>query len=356
MAIKGNCSVVVAESIEDKPVTLEVKNERIESVLDALARRAGVQVNRTGNLYYIGQLRPEDKAFLVRRVRRLPPDEVRAAISVFISSGGGQSAIGGVQVYPGGLVVVGDRVEVLRRVDSMLDEIEAVPGVAWVCQLHLVDLSRRMAKDLGADVTPAAEIALAYAQGSAAGAAASAWNLTASLDAVLRAAASDGGASIVAEPSLLLLDGQPGTWERGDRIPVPRARRTDNAGGTETVVDYDYVSAGLLVRATLRESAADVAILDVAVERSQLTGFRGDAPATATDRFQSQCQVESGGVYLLGALTAQERRRNTEGPGLRVGHSAESEDRVIQVWARVHRVGPSAGTVKLESAVLRIPR
>jgi len=359
LAVKGKCSIVCAENLDEKKVTLDVQSETVEAIIDAMARRCGVQVNRTGNLFFVGQLRPEDKAVLVRRVRRLPPEEVRRAISIFTSGGGANAAAGAVEVYPGGLVVVGDRVEVLRRVDAMLDEVEAVPGVAWVCQLHLVDLSRSLAHDLGVDVTPAVEISLAFAQGSAGivDAAQKGWALRGALDAVIRAAQSNGGASVVADPLLLMVDGQPGQWQRGDRIPVPRARRTENAGGTETVTDYDYVNAGLLVTTKLREAGQDVGVLDIEIQRSTLTGFRGEAPQTSTDNFKTQCQVESGGVYLLGSLSSEARSSRADGPGVSIGHKADQEDRIVQVWARVYRVaGGLDGGRPLSRPLLVIPK
>ena len=153
-------SIVAEAGLDQSPVTLDVIDVPVDEVLGVIARRLGVQVTRTGSIYFLGSLRPEDKGVLVRRVRRLSANELSDSVSVLLSQNGS------VRAHEDGLVIVGDRVEVLARVVELLDRIERADTSSWVVQLHLVQLSDRALADWGLDVEPAADIGLAFASAS----------------------------------------------------------------------------------------------------------------------------------------------------------------------------------------------
>ena len=122
--------------LDGRTVTLEVQGETVASILGVVARRMGVDVTQQGTLYYLGQLRAEDRGLLVRRVRRLTSDEVSQAIENLMSE------VGRVLTVADGLVVVGDRVEVLQRIEALIEQIDRTEVVTWVVQLYVAELTR----------------------------------------------------------------------------------------------------------------------------------------------------------------------------------------------------------------------
>lgn len=226
-------SIVVEDSLDDRTITLDVVDQAVDDVLAGVARRLGVQVTRTGDLYFLGELRPEDKGVLVRRVPRLSVDAIREAIGTLSSENGR------VVVDSDGLVVVGDRVEVLRRVEEMIDELERAESRVWVVQLYVVGLTRRAIDDLGIDFAPAADVAVTFATANDPMAV---LNLNAALSALFDYEQSGGEISTLASPTFVVRDGTEGHTFVGETIPVPR--RSVGQSGDVTTVDFEQVEAG----------------------------------------------------------------------------------------------------------------
>lgn len=320
-------SVICANDLETQKISLEVIDQPADIVLSYVARRMAADLSRTGSLYYLGDLRPEDVGIFVYRSRRLDSEDISAAVRVV------QSDVGQIQAFPDGLVVVADRVQVLGRVADMLAAIEATDSVTWAVQIHIVSLSRAAMRDLGIDSVPALDVGLGYAAGSAGAVA----QLNAGLEMVLHATREDGNGEVIADPFFLLLDGTPGTLSRGKRFPV--ALRSTSDQGTTTTREYQFVDVGLDVEATVRELSATQARLRLRVELSQVESVNADGvPVSSSERIQSEADVISGGCYLLSSLERTEQR-TTSMKGLGIGRTTSQDDGVMQVWARVFRVG-----------------
>ena len=334
---RAGVSVVADSKLDQTPVTLDVINEQISDVLGMVARRMGVQVTRTGNLYYLGTLRPEDRGVLVRRCRRLTSADLSAAVAVLLSENGRAHA------YDDGLLVVGDRVEVLQRVHELLDRIESSASVCWCIQLYLVSLGNSDLTDLGLDVEPTLNVAYTFATASnslgAASAASSAVKgatLNGGLSAILKAAKQRKGVAIQAEPLFTLIDGGEAEFIRGDKVPVPKSITTQN-GFVETA-GFDYVQTGLDVHVGIRELSDDAARFKTSVKISEVTGQVSTAPITSDQSFDAESVIHSGGVYLLGSLKRSEVQ-HTQSSSLKWGDTKQVDNAVLQVWCRAYRVG-----------------
>ena len=131
--------------LDDKPVTIDVVDMEIGEILSAVARRCGADIIIQDDLYYIGNLQAEDRGFLVRKVRRLNSEDIEKVLSSRISEHGRVFASGD------GLIVVGDRVRVLQRINSMLDDVERQPANTWIVQMYLIAVSGKGSRDLGFD-------------------------------------------------------------------------------------------------------------------------------------------------------------------------------------------------------------
>lgn len=319
----------MGEELDSKLLTLEIRDQPIDEVLNLVARRYDVSLRQEGKLLFVGALKPSDKAVMVRRVRRGKADQLAQLLTVYQSENGrGYS-------FEDGLLVVGDTVDVLRRLAEMLDQFEAIETPVWIVQLHLVSFTSAAAHDLGVDLEPAARVGLALATGSAAAAVSTGLSVNATLDAVLQIANQRDDVKVTAAPMFLLLDGTKSDFTQGDRVPIPR--RTVSNEGTVTTSGYDYVQTGVFCEVALRESNPTAARLDVKVSLSDIKRFVGEAPVTGEERFNTAAVVNAGGVYLLGTLV-KDRRGAQKKLGWQSGEYMRDDTQVVQVWCQTYRI------------------
>jgi type II secretory pathway component GspD/PulD (secretin) len=334
-------SIVVQAGLDQQTVAVDLIEQTLEQTLHVVARRLGVEVTKQGTLFYIGSLRREDRGLLVRRVRRLNADELRSCVQVL------QSEQGAVASFSDGLLVIGDRVEVLTRIDELLTQVEQADSATWVLQLYLVSLEKSALRDLGFDARPSLEVASTFAAASASSPTpAGLLALNGGLNSVLRAAANNSDATLIAEPLFYLSDGADSEFSRGENVPV--ARKAVTGQGVIETTSYQNIKTGLVCKVALRELRADAARLTLDVSLSDIVGFVEQAPRTREDRYTTQAEIQSGGVYLLGSLVRQSDQ-NANGGGLRSALKQERNDTVMQVWGRAYRVGAAASSVEVKN-------
>jgi len=345
VATETGVSLVADEQLDSRTVTLEASDVTLAELLGTVARRLGVQIGRVGSTWYLGQLRGEDRGVLVRRVRRLSQEGVKSAVDVMLSDAGKLST------FPDGLLVCGDRVEVLERIRDLLDRVEASGAESWAVQLYLISLSESKATELGINSQPLIELSYALASksnglGLSATTPEDIKKLSSALTSVLKASASSQDIRIVAQPLFLLLDGESSKFSSGISIPIPKRSVSDQ--GTVTTQGYEFVNSGLDCDASIREVSAQLVRFKVAVELGQLQGFVEQAPIRSKDRFETVAVLSSGGVYLLGSLTRDEQARNISGPLALLPTNKKSDEKhvQVQVWAKVFRVAGAISNSK----------
>jgi len=310
-------------------VSLEVKEVPFEAVLGGVARRLGQRLTQIGNVWYIGQISPEDRATLVRRVRRLDLAGLKSVLDLF------RSEFGRSETFSDGLVVASDRVEILDRISTCLDRIEATESVSWVAQLYLVSMTSRFKQDLGIDLTNSVKFS---------------WNVNSStgqnstavagtLDALLVAAWDSPEAQILAQPLLLVRDGSTASLISGESVPVPR--KTVSPEGNVQTVGFDNVQTGYNISVNLRDQSQTSALGKFKIEWSQITGYLELAPIVRRQVLETDVSLESGGVYLLGSLLDSQKSSNQRGKILPSIFSVDSSQAEIQIFCKVYRIGGS---------------
>lgn len=333
--MEAGVSIVSDSAIDAQPITVQLTDQPVGDVLSVAARRVGAELTRRGNVYYLGTLRQSDVGVLVRRSPRVPPEQLRQAIDVL------KSSIGRVMTYEGGLVVVGDQVEQLRTIAAMLDELERLPSVTWVVQLHVVEMSEQDARDLGLDVTPALDLAVTFGAASAnlAGAAAlttaKAATLEGGLTAILRAAASSETMSVVADPLFVVADGSEATYKRGVNYTLPR--RVVTQGGAVETSGYDTITAGFGATVNVREVGPERLRLKLQFTADELERFINERPVVRGETLNAEADLSSGGLYLLGSMR-RERKQSKAETWLRWGRTREVETSLLQIYGRAYRI------------------
>lgn len=343
VATETGVSLVADEQLDSRTVTLEVCDVTLAELLGTVSRRLGVQIGRVGSTWYLGQLRGEDRGVLVRKVRRLSQDGVKAAVDVMLSDAGRLST------FPDGLLVCGDRVEVLERIKDLLDRVEACGAESWVVQLYLISISESKKQELGLDLKPLVELSYALATksngfGFSNPSPEDLNKVTNALTSVLKASNTTQDVKIVAQPLFLLLDGETSKFASGVSIPLPKKVVSDQ--GTVTTQGYEYVNTGLDCQTSIREMSSQLIRITVSVDLGQLQGFVGEAPIQSKEHFETVAVLASGGVYLLGALNQNEQTKSLKGmiSALPTTKTNDEKKAQVQVWAKVFRV---AGPISL---------
>lgn len=332
---EANISVIAAKELDQEPISLEVKDVAIDQVLGAVARRLGQRLTRIGKIYYIGQISPEDRGVLVKRVRRLDAAGLKAVLDLF------RSEFGHSETFSDGLVVVADRVEVLERVEGALSQIEQIESVTWVVQLYLVAMTDKFKSDLGIDLSNTVKFSwqVNTANGSSKAA------VSGTLDALLVAAFNSPKARIVAEPLMLIRDGSTASLISGDNIPVPK--KTVSAEGTVQTIGFENIQTGLTVKVGLRDETKQKSQAKFYIELSSITGYVEYSPIIKKQTIDTEVSVISGGVYLIGSLVDSQESVNLHGSVLPSIYSQEKDSSSVQVFAKVYRIGGDLQTKAL---------
>jgi len=336
LADQAGVSVVADAKLDGATVSLDVSGAPVSAVLAAVSRRLGVEASQVGGVWYIGELRPEDRGVLVRKVRRLGKEELAAAL-LTLQSEHGRSA-----TFEDGLVVVGDTLAVLQRVNALLDQVDSAPSWSWVVQLHVIAVDAGRSHELGFDITPAADLAVKLAAMSGSGGAAlaagasSGATVHASLSAMLQAAREDRGLRMEAEPMVLCIDGVKATVSKGVRVPI--TQRSISPEGTSTVSSITFQQTGLVASVLIRDLGESRGRLDLHFELSDILSSSSEGlPTTSVEGLDTTATIASGGYYLLGMLNRSDRSEVLSGP-LKSKLAGAKSASSIQIWATVFRI------------------
>lgn len=324
VADDAGISIVCDQALDGKVVNVNVFETDVRDVLSAVARRYGADVTEQGNVYYIGALKPQDRAILVRKVKRLSQNEITQMVGTLTSE------VGKVAATSDGLTVVGDRVRVLQNINSMLDQVERAQTNTWVLQMYLISGSTSSSRDFGFETTATFDVAAAMANSSSKVDALGAFN------AVLRSARSKSRYEIMAEPMMLLTDGGSSVIQDGETIPIPK--RTVSESGTINTTGYEYVKTGIVVNTSLREMSPNTATCNVGIDITQVTSYVDSAPVTSGQTFKTTAVLEYGGTYLIGSLSRSSRTRDKTGAFVHTFSGDKDNAGNIEVWVRCYRI------------------
>ena len=324
IADTAGISIVCDQSLDAQVVSVNVTETDVEDVLSAVARRAGVDITEQGGLFYLGALKPQDRAILVRKVKRLTADEIRDMVQTLASE------VGRVSASADGLVVVGDRVRVLQNIHSMFSQVERAETNTWVLQMYLISGSNTSARELGLDTSATLDIAATLANSRSKVDALGAFN------AVLKSARSNSRYEIIAEPMMLITDGGSSSIQDGETIPIPR--RTVSDAGTVNTTGYDYVETGVVVNTGLREMSSTAATCQIEVRMTQVTSYVDSAPITSGQTFKTTAVLESGGTYLVGSLSRQSQNNDRSGAFVNTFKATKDSAANVEIWLRCYRI------------------
>lgn len=328
MTLRAPCSIVLEKRLDSIPVTVHATDVPVSLLIDSVARRMGVGMRRNGSLYFLGELKPEDRAVLVKRSPRLSSVDLQRVVQSILSIDGKAVCM------EDGLAIVSDRVEVLERVNEAIDQIGQAEIAAWMVQLYLVSLNDGQLKEFGLDMTPGLDVAASVTMASMAGGSASI-DLGAKLDSILRATSRTRSGSVLADPLLYLSDGQQASYRKGLTVSVPIRAVSDQ--GTVTTTGFQDFEVGLNVTASMRDLGNETGMLTVKLTSSAVTDDTREVPTRSGETYQSVAPVSSDGVYLLGYVRRQSIAQEASS-WFRPGFKDDVTCETLMIWGRVQRI------------------
>jgi type II secretory pathway component HofQ len=312
----------VRESLDARIVN--IKDTEVMDVLSVVARRYGVDITQQGGVYYIGSLQAQDRAILVRKVKRLSAKEITDMVGTL------SSEVGRVSASSDGLTVVGDRVRILQNINSMFNQVESAQTNTWVLQMYLISGSTSASREIGLDTTATFDLAASFAASK------SKIDTLGAFNTVLKAARGDSRYEIIAEPMMLLTDGGNSSIQDGETIPIPHRPVSD--AGTVTTTGYEYVKTGIVINTGLREMSSRTAACNISIDLTQVTSYVDSAPVTSGQNFKTTAVLESGGTYLVGSLSRNSARREKKGAFFDTLSAKDDSEGSIEVWLRCYRI------------------
>lgn len=312
-------SVVCSVSIDDRPVTVDIVHQGVDGILSVVARRLGVQVTRAANVYYLGSLGPEDRGVLVRRVSRLRGPELTESVKTLLSENGRAVA------FDDGLVVVGDKVEILQRVNELFEGIENAPADSWFVQTYLLSFHTEKMMEYGIDVSIDAVADIAIFGGGD--------TRDGFFSLAIKAAQSDSLVSILTSPFFVIADGGSASYVSGQNVPIPR--RTVSDAGTVSTTGFDFQQTGLQFGLSLRQAQQGKAHIEFAFESSTIVDYIDVAPVTLTEKFTSSFSIIAGDPYLVGSVNTVQESNRVKGWG---SQKRAEEGDILQVWVRAYKI------------------
>lgn len=320
---KFSVGMVYSETLADKLVTAEFKDTDLQSVLNVISRQVSVDVVRVGNTFFVGQLRPEDRGVLVRRVYGYDEAQLSKLLDT-VKSLNGKSA-----VLENQILICADHESVLRRLAEVLDFVGEVDRGSWILQFYFVMLRKDALLDAGFDVKSSGTISYNVSENSV-----DFKNF--SIDGFLNAGMSSAYADLYASPMLIIKDGQRGTWRDGERVPIPR--KTVSPEGTVSVVGYDYTDTGLNVLCSISETRRG-GLLSLEISISEIKSFVQEAPLTSQSVLTMSADMAPDKVYLLGEM---QRYKTYDSQKNTLAFGRDEGKTVMQVWAKLYKISGNA--------------
>ena len=288
----------------------------LPAVLDVLARRMRTNVSNVGGVYYLGDIRREDRAFCVVRI---PPVETSAILEAIKAS----SSTDGTVSLVGSCLWICDNLESLRKVISAIELLRERNERSYIAEIYFIRVNEDNFVRLSADLQ-IRQIDIFS----------SAFNVSELFSMFVDAEGGTGWARVSQRPVLYLSEGRKVTFTDGRDITREEKVITDR--GTVETAGYKTFSDGTrltmcLNRVSDRSYAVDIDLSVSTFDKSD----KSLIPALEKSSIDAKgLLVEDSKVYYIGSL-----RRDYRGDkgGLFSYNFTKTHD-MITIWLRVREL------------------
>jgi hypothetical protein len=311
-----NAPIVWSQSLDVTTASGTFNGIPLPAVLDVLARRSGANVAEVGGVFYLGEIRREDRAFTVLRIPPVEKSQIFDAIKQSTSIEGAVSIVGS-------CVWICDNIESLRKVVSAVETIRERSERSYVAEVYFIRVNEDHFVRLSADL-----------QFNQIDVFSSAFNVEELFSMFVDGDAASGWAEISQRPVLYLSEGRKVSFSDGKEIT--RERKTLTETGAVETTGYQKFSDGLNLSMLLNRVSDKSYMVDMDLSVS-IFDKADTATIPATDRSELKADgllVQDSQVYYVGSLRRDNR---TQKGGFFSFNSQKSHD-MITIWLRVREL------------------
>jgi hypothetical protein len=291
----------------------------LPAVLDVLARRSGANVAEVGGVFYLGEIRREDRAFTVLRIPPVKKEDFLAAVKQTCS-------VEGVVSVVGSSVWICDNIESLRKLVSAVETIRERNERSYVAEMYFIRVNEEHFVRLSEEL-----------QFNSIDVFSSAFNIEQLFSMFVDGEGSIGFSEISQRPVLYLSEGRKVTFSDGKEITRERKTLTEN-GAVETT-GYAKFTDGLQLTMLLNRVSDKSYAVDIDLSVSIFDkNDKSSIPATDKSELKSEgLLIQDSQVYYIGSLRRDNRNNKA---GIFSFDGSKSFD-MITIWLRVRELHSS---------------
>ena len=308
--------IVWSSTLDGQQVSGGFNGVALASVLDVLARRCGSSVAEVGGVYYLGEIRREDRAFSVVRVPPVDREEFLSAVKLSCSVEGAVSLVGS-------NVWICDNIESLRKVLSAVETIRDRSDKSYVAEIYFIRVNDEHFVRLSAE--------LQFRQIDIFS---SAFNVEELFSMFVNGGGELVKSKIIQRPVVYLSEGRTFTFSDGKELV--RERKTLTETGAVETTGYMTFSDGLVLTMKLHRVSEGSYAVDIDLSISVFDkSDKSTIPAQDKSSLKTQgVRVRDSQVYYIGSL---ERDVRQDRGGIFSFDFNKSRD-MITVWLRVREL------------------
>jgi type II secretory pathway component GspD/PulD (secretin) len=314
--------IVWSSQLDNQTTSGRFENIPLPAVLNVLARRANANVANVGGVYYLGDIRKEDRAFCVLRV---PPVESGMLTTAIRSS----VSIDGVVNIVGSCLWICDNLESLRKIISAIEILRERNERSYVAEMYFIRVNEDHFVRLSADLQ------LRHIDIFS-----SAFNMSELFSMFADLEGNTGWTRISQRPVLYLSEGRKVTFTDGRDITreqkMVTERGTVETSGYQTFSDGTRLTMGLS-RVSDKSYSVDIDLSVSSFDKAD----KSSVPSVEKSSLKADgLLVQDSQVYYIGSL-----RRDYRGDkgGLFSYNFSKSHD-MITIWLRVRELKGSVAT------------
>ena len=190
-------------------------------------------------------------------------------------------------------------------------------------------------KDFGWDIVPGARPAAGF--NNTPGGSLASEELNASVDALLRAAAERSDVTLIAEPMVLLSDGNHAQIDLVEKRPYVDQRTTYSDGVQTQSIQTEFLEVGISIELTVRDGGSGTVVLESDITITEETGNVGGVPVVMEQKLVNRATIRKDVVSLLGGLMRR-RDEDTVRALFSWGDNKDLSNELLQVWVRIYEV------------------
>lgn len=311
-----NAPIVWGVTLDETMVYGTFNGVSLQGVLDVLSRRAGASVAEIDGIFYVGEVRRQDRAFAVVRI---PPVDRSQILEGLKTSGSAEGTISAV----GSCLLINDNLESLRKVLAAVETIRERSERSYVAEVYFIRVNEESFVQLTADLQ-IRQIDIFS----------SSINVDELFQMFVDADGGTGWSKISQRPVLYLSEGRKVVFSDGKEIT--REQKTITENNSIQTTGYTKFSDGTHLTMQLNRVSEKSYAVDMDLSISVFDkNDKSDIPATDKSSLKAEgLLVQDSKVYYVGSLRRDSR---SDKGGLFSFDFNKSHD-MITIWIRVREL------------------